>query len=898
MHAFGSANEREIHVEHLVFGLYERADGSTRRILNARNVDEQMLREAIDGVVVTKQRAPHEYTPKPLDALPPMSKHAIEALTIAGRIAAENHESEIRPRHLLYGILSLPKCDVQTALESLGMRASDIRLQDTTRISGYVSDVAQGIDRLGVRGEALALATVLGAKNVAPPIAVGLLGTWGSGKSFFMHQMERQFARIEQQGRDGDPECCSNIVQIWFNAWHYIDANLWASLTSEIFDALDRELTKRDGGFDSDDPEQERAKLLAESAESQSKLARVAEEKASAEKELAEIEEKRRTLDTTAASRITLRKLGAAAAGKSKEVEQAKAAAEKAAKDLGEKLGIEPGTAESLRGLWGRVRAITTAARKMKPVEWKVMLGLVALSIVLGALAVSAKDLLQELLPLSGAAIAGAVAVVVRLAKLYGPLAKELLGKVETFVTLEQEVVETAKSEVLAELETLSNAATEKLASATQREEEETRKIRENEQRLLELKPMQKMKSYVRERRESTDYTKHLGVIAKAHDDFDRLSRHLATVTGKDENGVERPLVDRIVLYIDDLDRCPESKVVDVLQAVHLLLAFPLFVVVVGVDSRWLLHSLKTQMKQFSADAPGDGADALDRTLWESTPINYLEKIFQIPLTLKPMQADGFETLISDLTKTAEVQVGEKKETATTSLVAERIIANLEQPIPQITTEAAKEQIRTARKPVETPEPVSRASHLTFTANEIKYMQALYPLMPSPRGAKRFVNLYRLLRGIIDEYKFQALVNEQNDEHQAVLLLLGMLIGFPEETTDILQELHEKKVRKSAIASPWWTFVSTFVREKIATVKAEASRERWKALGATLERIRKQVKLPDENRPCTHFIEWAEHVARFSFHSGRIVSDYRAGVDVEVSDVQQAPKEPQLSVNP
>ncbi len=46
------------------------------------------------------------------------------------------------------------------------------------------------------------------------------------------------------------------------------------------------------------------------------------------------------------------------------------------------------------------------------------------------------------------------------------------------------------------------------------------------------------------------------------------------------------PELNRIVLYIDDLDRCPPKRVVEVLQAVHLLLAFELFVVVVGVDAR------------------------------------------------------------------------------------------------------------------------------------------------------------------------------------------------------------------------------------------------------------------------------------------------------------------------
>ncbi|NVZ67503.1 hypothetical protein HX867_35930, partial [Pseudomonas gingeri] len=48
----------------------------------------------------------------------------------------------------------------------------------------------------------------------------------------------------------------------------------------------------------------------------------------------------------------------------------------------------------------------------------------------------------------------------------------------------------------------------------------------------------------------------------------------------------------RIVIYIDDLDRCPPEKVVDVLQAVHLLLTFPIFVVMVAVDVRWVSNAL------------------------------------------------------------------------------------------------------------------------------------------------------------------------------------------------------------------------------------------------------------------------------------------------------------------
>ena len=47
----------------------------------------------------------------------------------------------------------------------------------------------------------------------------------------------------------------------------------------------------------------------------------------------------------------------------------------------------------------------------------------------------------------------------------------------------------------------------------------------------------------------------------------------------------------RIVLYVDDLDRCPSDRVVELLEAVHLLLAFALFVVVVGVGETRRFHS-------------------------------------------------------------------------------------------------------------------------------------------------------------------------------------------------------------------------------------------------------------------------------------------------------------------
>src|SRR5262249_20902880 len=72
----------------------------------------------------------------------------------------------------------------------------------------------------------------------------------------------------------------------------------------------------------------------------------------------------------------------------------------------------------------------------------------------------------------------------------------------------------------------------------------------------------------------------------------------------------QMPKFSRIILYIDDLDRCPDDTVVRVLQAVHLLLSFPLFTVVVAVDARWISRALRDQFPRLLIDGTASTASA------------------------------------------------------------------------------------------------------------------------------------------------------------------------------------------------------------------------------------------------------------------------------------------------
>ncbi|HSK62995.1 MAG TPA: P-loop NTPase fold protein, partial [Pyrinomonadaceae bacterium] len=107
-------------------------------------------------------------------------------------------------------------------------------------VAGFMADDWSGNDLLGITRDVNALASLAAAYSVEPPLSIGLFGDWGSGKSHFMRQMRKRVEMLSKHAREsGKPQnelgYYKNIVQIEFNAWHYIEGNLWASLVDHIF---------------------------------------------------------------------------------------------------------------------------------------------------------------------------------------------------------------------------------------------------------------------------------------------------------------------------------------------------------------------------------------------------------------------------------------------------------------------------------------------------------------------------------------------------------------------------------------------------------------------------------------------------------------------------------------
>ena len=339
----------------------------------------------------------------------------------------------------------------------------------------------------------------------------------------------------------------------------------------------------------------------------------------------------------------------------------------------------------------------------------------------------------------------------------------------------------------------------------------------------------------------------------------------------------------------------------------HLLLAFPLFVVVVGVDSRWLLHALEEQYSAFNVNTSADGwPDQGYRAHWVTTPKSYLEKIFQIPFTLQPMGRSWYARLIGSLVSIEKAEGKTEQRPLLAQAVQDREKAGGEEipeeggpgdqgpektgietptgagpetdttPAPRPGPKLPEEKVKEAL-PAVTEADLS-PPNLIIQPWEQEFMKQLDELIPSPRSAKRLVNLYRLIKATVSESELPRFEGnaKRGGEYQAVLLMLAMLAGFSDQAYDVFNVLSEGRVK-----GPWWKFVRRLkpvripgshpplYRNAVAKGIPEAQEPAWERLYLGLEAQKPYFKIADSLEPFTRL---SRRVARFSFLSGRAVA--------------------------
>jgi hypothetical protein len=739
----------------------------------------------------------------PADRFGTCTTNTQSLLAEAARLARETSSSEIHVRHLLAALLNvgstlqsslLPArlrifslhdgrvlgrlvAFLQTHIPSPeNMRWPSLFPQNiSTRppIPDYLPDTDSGTDFLNVTDDVEAFATVISSSDLQPPLSIGLFGDWGSGKSFFMRKLRERVDQIADAARASNSQVFhSHIVQIPFNAWHYVDNNLLATLVSDIFEKLYQHFDDKSKTADAQKARDTIQKEL-ENAEGLFQKACATEDKARNDLEIAKhhldellkqkstlsLEQWRQVLaDPAVSSELNKLRSAIGDTGLPNSYNQVVA-------DVQQVRAMQQRISSLWDGLW------------RQPGRGRRFAFLFAFAAVFTAIALLLKYRAGWSAPMS------------QLVAFAGMITSSVAGRLTELSRLVTKA-ENALRSVEGAQQRSNNAALQALneqeAAARQQVGEAEKKVIELRAALQELQPGEVMKKYIRERAAASDYRQHLGVVSLIRKDFEKLSELLDT---RDDLPVQR-----IVLYIDDLDRCPPQRVIEVLEAIHLLLAFKIFVVVVGVDARWISHSLVQKYRgllhsEFD-DVRRPGRQKPNGT---ATPHDYLEKIFQIPFWIRPLTKDSSQALVGGLAR----KVASPRPAAVPPSSAPPPPSNTNRPTtpgseaPQTSGTSSPPPPPPSAQPKVEAKPAPDPEKLKLEDCEIEFMTAMAAYIGrSPRRVKRFVNIYRLIKAGLPADRVPAFLGPASDgEFRTALTLLALLTGAPTVAPALLREM-------------------------------------------------------------------------------------------------------------
>ena len=780
-------------------------------------------------------------------------------LAIAARatLVAAGAELKVSPLHLA-GALVSPRVDAAEELAAFGLDVPQVRKALMAHATGagesvevwsevlgeeerlltgrpvdLNSDEPEAVvrldeswtsDPLAIRPDVEAFASLLASRNLEPPLSIGLFGPWGSGKTTFLKRLRRAVQRHADEARDvggtGSPYV-PNVVHVEFNAWHFSEDALVSSLVDATIRAI-REYVKSVPDLG---PKGWLEEKLAALESRRRQLDAAAEVRAIAEEAVTCVQKDLATREQEAAHCTTSvhAALSAVWAATRKAIEN-----DTAVKDSGvlEALG---GTVQDAGELRRRIELLRARpARMLAELGWPLTIVFALLVFALPLLVGMIVRYFTDTVDFRAvASVASTTLVVIGAWAKVASQAVSRVDRVATYVAAEYDRAIATDPAVLNAQALLKKAQADAATAAAALEAARAEFAHAQAEFANASLPAQTLQ-LVAARIEDRSYAKELTTLSLARADLEKLSRMLREQRTA-PNGAAGQLraVDRVILYIDDLDRCKPEDVVRVLQLVHMLLAFELFVVVVAVDARWVEQALRqsypwlTRGKGLSApkkEATDESVTARTSTVEpfeHVTPEDYLEKIFQISFWLEPMTAGRAASYLTSLVR----------------------------PVRPTTPPLGGGQ--------------ESAGKVEISSVELDYLRALAAYVSSsPRRVKRLVNAYRLIKARLSDSQLNTFVSRPDHEdsgvragpYQVVIGLLVIGTGMQSASSAILGALGN------------WDPRAKYV-DLVESFRARNDPE-WTAAAQVIETIMRTQVAQD----VADLRGWARKVRRFLLH--------------------------------
>lgn len=153
------------------------------------------------------------------------------------------------------------------------------------------------------------------------------------------------------------------------------------------------------------------------------------------------------------------------------------------------------------------------------------------------------------------------------------------------------------------------------LTSAAEKPEELLEKIKSGE-----------AESFIKQFVESSDKKGETSSIREFRKDFEKL--------------IEKSKINKLVILIDDLDRCTPDRIIDNLEAIKLFLNVDNTAFIIGADPRIVRHAIEYKYNNLTVNSSDENRN-------ERIVNDYLEKLIQVPYHLPKLSDSEVETYIT-----------------------------------------------------------------------------------------------------------------------------------------------------------------------------------------------------------------------------------------------------------
>ena len=358
------------------------------------------------------------------------------------------------------------------------------------------------------------------------------------------------------------------------------------------------------------------------------------------------------------------------------------------------------------------------------------------------------------------------------------------------------------------------------------------------------LEPVTSLANFLSQRASAQPYGLHRGVVGMVHQDLVALHKFLDGAARSGDSRVPA----RIVLYVDDIERCEPDRIARILTAINFLQNPEWrFVIVAAIDPQLLVKAVQHQYHELFG---------------EITAEDYLDKIFQITLGLDAPSELALANLLVEVLGEPMDELADFAQTdGDTDPVRPSAQAGVMIAQPHTEQAPAAESPSTGRRAPE--RRVHPSERLSLTRREIAFMRTVACLLHTPRAAKRLANTYRLLRLRVatTPERLHAFLAETDEgaDYKTAIVLLAIQASDPAAAGEIFHDI-SITARDPKYRDPAPTLRGVALRG-VAIGNIFSTRR---------QRIADLIELLDEHRDLARefslFEKWGPIVASYSLH--------------------------------